>query len=254
MLKTIWFFKFCFTATTLINLPFANIISIAKAKPACFSKNIYQRSDRKCAPNTNRLFSIYSKPPTPKKIATRNTVKPLREWNKDINLKTKNNSPAHINAPTAISPDEFPNMTFITNGTDQHAITILSTVKLALAAPQNPLPTPSLAALHIRCIDNKTSVLFEFPSIKMSNSKASTEILYSTDNGAEQLLSLSLSKADSILGLWKGKQAVPFTNKVLEKKSLKISIWNAERTEFSYTFDVENLSHAIRNLRNACNW
>lgn len=252
MAKATWVLKICFTTTTLISSPILDIANTAKAKPACFSKNIYQSNDRKCAPNNNRLFSIYSKTPALKKIIARKTAKPLREWNKNIN--TTNSKPTYIRVPTAISPDEFPNMTFITNGADQHAITILSTVKLALAASKKPLPSPSLAALHIRCINNKTSVLFEFPSIQISNNKASTEILYSIDNGPDQLLGLSFSKNEAILGLWNGRQAVPFTNKILEKTSLNINVWNSERREFTYTFNIENLGRAIYNLRSACNW
>lgn len=96
--------------------------------------------------------------------------------------------------------------------------------------------------------------MFEFPSTKLASGTASTEILYSIDNGPDNLLGLTLSKGDNILGLWEGKQAVPFTSKILGKNSLRINVWDFKKVEHAFIYDVSNLGNAIHNLRNACNW
>lgn len=227
----------------------------AFAEPACFSKNLYQTKSNKCGSKSKvkngRLFSIYSNS-FPERSENRKTaVKPFNQWNK--NLSPTNYKLISKNRPLIITPDKYPNITLVSNGTDRHAITILSSTKIAMLASKT-LSNPKLSALHIRCINNTTSVMFEFPSTKLKNATSSTEILYSIDNGPDNLLGLTLSQGDNILGLWSGKQAVPFTSKILGKNSLRINVWDAKKVEHTFTYDVSNLGHAIHNLRNACNW
>lgn len=265
------FLKFSIPFCLISNIPLATKNKTAFAKPACFSNNIYQKKSLKCQSknthNKGRLFSIYSTPSTTQKEKTRPTVKAFRQWNKNFSPANFNSKPKldvklnintnKQNQPISLTPDRYPNFTLTSNGADQHAITILSSVKVALASPENKStqpPSPSLAALHLRCIQNTTSVMFEFPTTKLANAKASTEILYSIDNGPDRLLGLSRSKGDNILGLWTGKKAVPFTTKLLGKSSLRINVWDAGRIEYAFEFDVTNLGNAIYNLRNACNW
>lgn len=233
----------------------------AIAKPACFSKNLYQEKSQKCRPNSNlkkgKLFSIYSSTQPVQKRSKQLSVKPFRQWNK--NIRPENDNFLLKNETIISSLDKYSNITLISNGAGQHAITILSSTKIAMAvsksSPTNlPIQSPKLAALHIRCIDDTTSVMFEFPTTKLADNKASTEILYSIDNGPDYLLGLTLSQGDNILGLWVGKRAVPFTSKILGKSSLHINVWDKESTEHTFTFDVSNLGEAIHNLRSACNW
>lgn len=270
------FIKFSIPICFLTNIPLDSIHLTALAKPACFSKNIYQEKSLKCqesfAQKKARLFSIYSNPKREQKQKVKPAVKAFGQWNKNISptfpkakLELKTNIKVkQKNRPLKLTPDKYPNLTLISNAKGQHAITILSSVKVAMATnnshDQNtlhaslPIQNASLAALHIRCIENTTSVMFEFPNTRLANAKASTEILYSIDNGPDRLLGLSRSKGENILGLWSGKKAVPFTSKILGKTSLRINVWDKESVEYKFAFDIKNLGEAIHNLRNACNW
>lgn len=227
----------------------------AIAKPACFSKNIYQTKSNKCGKNTKintgRLFSIYSNSAPSKKQINKANVKPLNQWNKNLNPSV--NKQDFKNRPLNITPEKYPNITHVSNGTNRHAITILSSTNVATLALKN-IPVPKLSAMHIRCIDNTTSLMFEFPSTKLASGTASTEILYSIDKGPDNLLATTLSKSDNILGLWSGKRAVPFASKILGKNSLHINVWDTNKVEHAFTYDISNLGHAIHNLRSACNW
>ncbi|MFK7903265.1 MAG: type VI secretion system-associated protein TagO [Nitratireductor sp.] len=212
--------------------------SKALAKTSCFAKSFYQGNTANCS-KTKSMHSIYSKTPT-------RSVK-----KKGANFAKRNNN----NTIRLLQKKQFPNLMQISGGQLSHAITIQSSAISANAAKVAQLPTS--AALHIRCINNKTSVLFDFPDTMVSakgNTRATAEVLYALDKGKDHLLGLSISNESNILGLWNGNAAVPFTKKLFGKSELKLNAWNPQGVESIYRFNISNLETAIVDLRNACNW
>ena len=110
------------------------------------------------------------------------------------------------------------------------------------------------AVMTVRCIENNTSVIFEFPGYEMSDHKKYSEIIYNTGSDTNSILELSLAEKTSIMGVWRGFRAVPFVRKLIGKQNLDIIATAKNGRDLSASFDISNLSSKISNVRKFCQW
>ena len=106
----------------------------------------------------------------------------------------------------------------------------------------------------IRCLNNTTAVLFEFPGYEMSDVREYSEIVYHTGGESDDILELSIAGNKSVLGLWRGFRAIPFVRKLFDKQSLAILATAKNGTDLEASFDISGIETSITKLRNTCEW
>jgi hypothetical protein len=118
------------------------------------------------------------------------------------------------------------------------------------ADPEKPV------RLMMRCLDDETNILFEFPGRSMSDVREKSELFYSVDGSEPKIVELSLATGDgsSVMGMWHGYRAIGFARTLLGKSTLEMQAWDTENRQFSFSFDISSLEEALRPLRTACRW
>jgi|GEM_PF-6856108 len=154
----------------------------------------------------------------------------------------------------AINKSENSNWTIKTTATDgtRRGSVFLAThsinQKLSDSGPTRP------AKMLIRCLDNKTAVLFEFPGYEMSDYREFSEVVYHTGGKTDEILELSLASDKSVLGVWQGFRAIPFVRKLFEKQKLQILATAKNGTDLEANFNITGIEETISGLRNTCEW
>ncbi len=120
--------------------------------------------------------------------------------------------------------------------------------KLSDNGPSRP------AKMLIRCLNNTTAVLFEFPGYEMSDVREHSEIVYHTGGASDDILELSIAGNKSVLGVWRGFRAIPFVRKLFDKQSLNILATAKNGIDLEASFDITGIESSIIKLRNTCEW
>ncbi|MCP4073316.1 MAG: hypothetical protein GY742_16500 [Hyphomicrobiales bacterium] len=120
--------------------------------------------------------------------------------------------------------------------------------KLSDNGPSRP------AKMLIRCLNNTTAVLFEFPGYEMSDVREHSEIVYHTGGESDEILELSIAGNKSVLGVWQGFRAIPFVRKLFDKQSLNILATAKNGIDLEASFDISGIESSITKLRNTCEW
>ncbi len=120
--------------------------------------------------------------------------------------------------------------------------------KLSDTGPARP------AKMLIRCLNNTTAVLFEFPGYEMSDDREYSEIEYHTSGESDDILELSIAGNKSVLGVWRGFRAIPFVRKLFDKQSLDILATAKNGTDLEASFNITGIETSITKLRNTCEW
>lgn len=110
------------------------------------------------------------------------------------------------------------------------------------------------AKMLIRCLNNTTAVLFEFPGYEMSDVREYSEIVYHTGGESDDILELSIAGNKSVLGLWRGFRAIPFVRKLFDKQSLEIMATAKNGTDLEASFNISGIETSITKLRDTCEW
>ena len=110
------------------------------------------------------------------------------------------------------------------------------------------------AKMLIRCMNNTTAVLFEFPGYEMSDVREFSEIVYHTGGESDDILELSMAADKSILGVWKGFRSIPFVRKLFNKQNLNILATAKNGVDITAEFDISGIENSITKLRNSCEW
>ncbi len=114
---------------------------------------------------------------------------------------------------------------------------------------------PTLPAkMLIRCLNNRTAVLFEFPGYEMSDFREFSEVVYHTGGETEDILELSLASNKSILGVWQGFRAIPLVRKLFAKQKLQILATAKNGTGLEANFNISGLEKSVGRLRKTCEW
>ena len=195
-----------------------------------FSGNWYQNLGADCSETKTRLFNLFTLSPV-----GRAGIGPLD--NSLIQQETFEQNWNNIPAPFGDK--------------NQAAISIFSDLN---DNSGGLLDLKKTATFHVKCVQNNTSVLFEFAGRQMSDADEKSKMLYSVDGGAERILEMSLSKDHSIMGVWRGFRAVPFVRQLLDAKQLPTKISTATGEQLSNDFDIVDFKEAIREVQQTCNW
>lgn len=110
------------------------------------------------------------------------------------------------------------------------------------------------AALVFRCVNNNTSIAFDFGDNFMSDIGDYGTISISIDDLPARRLSFSASENRRELGINLGVNAIPLINSLLNRDTLQISATPLYGDPFEVNFEIAGLREAISPLRQACRW
>ena len=108
----------------------------------------------------------------------------------------------------------------------------------------------------MRCMDDETNLLFQFPGRRMSDVREKSELFYSLDGSVQKIVELSLATGGdgSVMGIWHGYRAIGFLTSLKEAQLLEMEAWDRENRHFRFGFDISSLGRVLQPLRRACGW
>lgn len=110
------------------------------------------------------------------------------------------------------------------------------------------------AELTIRCMENKTSVFFQFADHFLADIQGYGDITYRIDSKAARKRSFSESTDNEALGLWSGGGAIPFAKELFGGETMFVRAVPFNESPIDAEFNIEGLANAIGPLRKACGW
>ena len=193
----------------------------AVSSVACENSQINFYGKSKCLPDSSGFFNLYSQ----KHLSDKDT---------------KKSENSHWTIKTTLTDDtDRPTVLLATNSVND---------KLSNSGPTLP------AKLSIRCLNNTTAVLFEFPGYEMSDIREFSEVVFHTGGETDDILELSLADDKSVLGVWQGFRAIPFVRKLFTKQELQILATAKNGTGLEANFNISGIEKMISKLRKTCEW
>lgn len=115
---------------------------------------------------------------------------------------------------------------------------------------------PQKGKLQIRCLENVTSIRFWIGGNYMSEHGEFGLMTYRIDNADAHKTTGMVTNDNQYIGLPEGIVAIGFVRRLLEAKSLLLSVnpVNRSETPVILTFRIEGLAKAIEPLRQSCSW
>lgn len=107
---------------------------------------------------------------------------------------------------------------------------------------------------HLRCFEDTTSAIFYFNDHFMSSIQNSGRVEYRIDQGEPQTVNMVESTDNEALGLWRGRQAIPWIESLIGAERLIIRATPFNGGTYTATFDIRGLDAAIVPLRETCGW
>ena len=208
-------------ALQIITYSILTLLIYATGSIACENSQINFYGKSKCSSDFSGFFNLYGQ-----KHLT------------DTGLKHPENSNWTIKT-TPAADNNRPTVFLATHSVNQ---------KLSDSGPTGP------AKMLIRCLNNKTTVLFEFPGYEMSDFREFSEIVYHTGGKTDDILELALADDKSVLGVWQGFRAIPFVRKLFEKQKLQILATAKNGASLEANFNISGIEKSISRLRKTCEW
>jgi len=110
------------------------------------------------------------------------------------------------------------------------------------------------ATLTLRCLENKTAVVFQFAGAFMADIQGYGDITYRIDDKKAQTRSFVESTNNESLGLWSGGSSIPFIKALFGAKTLYVRAVPYNENPVEAEFNVAGLDDHIGELRQACRW
>lgn len=103
----------------------------------------------------------------------------------------------------------------------------------------------------IRCRDDTTSTLLVLDTL-VGNEEVSVQ--YRFDDKAAITASWMPSTGGQAIGLWSGRDAIPFIRAAMASKTLSVSVEPKGGSRIDVKFDIGGLEAALKPVRTACKW
>lgn len=110
------------------------------------------------------------------------------------------------------------------------------------------------ATLSIRCMENTTSVFFQFADNFMADISGYGDITYRVDTKKAQKKGFRESTDNGALGLWNGGSSIPFAKSLFGGERLFVRAVPYNESPVEVEFQIRDLETAITPLRKACKW
>lgn len=110
------------------------------------------------------------------------------------------------------------------------------------------------AQLTIRCMENKTAVMFEFADNFLADIQGYGDITYRIDDRKAQKRGFQESTDNGALGLWSGGSSIPFIKSLMTGQTLFVRVVPFNEDPIDTEFNIAGLDKAITPLRKACAW
>ena len=108
--------------------------------------------------------------------------------------------------------------------------------------------------LVLACRENSTDLYIIFGGCYMSDFEGGGRVTYRIDNEPAASVSMRASSNNSALGLWDGRNSIPFIKGLLDKNALVVRASPFAENRVTSEFELGGLNEAIKPLRAACNW
>ena len=109
-------------------------------------------------------------------------------------------------------------------------------------------------SLVMACRENSTDLYIVFGGCYMSDFEGRGRVTYRVDDEPAASVSMRESSNNSALGLWGGRNSIPFIKELLDKNSLVVKASPFSESAVTSEFELGGLNEAIKPLRAACNW
>lgn len=115
--------------------------------------------------------------------------------------------------------------------------------------------TPEPATLHVRCMENRTSVYYRAECHLTSSSyNDNGHITFRLDDTKARTMAFEVSSNNRALGLWSGRKAIPFAKAMFGQNQILMRVTPYGENAHTATFNIAGLKEAIVPLREACHW
>ncbi len=112
----------------------------------------------------------------------------------------------------------------------------------------------SPARVTLRCLENTTSVIITMNDNFLADIQGYGKVEYRIDRGKLNSVRMKESTDNKALGLWKGRQAIPFIKRLIGSQELILRITPYSQSPVIVTFPIEQVENAVQELRQECGW
>ncbi|MDR5857933.1 hypothetical protein FZZ93_02510 [Halomonas eurihalina] len=110
------------------------------------------------------------------------------------------------------------------------------------------------AQLWIRCVENTTSMIFQFADHHMADLNQYGKVTLRIDDQKARTMRLSESTDNKALGLWNGGNSIPVIKRMFGHDTLTVRATPYSQSPITTQFPITGLEDAIQPLREACHW
>ena len=110
------------------------------------------------------------------------------------------------------------------------------------------------ARLVMRCVENTTSLLFNFNDNHMTSHQQYGEVTLRIDDGRAFTRRMNESTNNRTLGLWSGGQSIPVIRDMFGADLLTVRATPFSESPITVQFPISGIEDAVAPLREACNW
>ncbi len=110
------------------------------------------------------------------------------------------------------------------------------------------------AVMHLRCMENTTAFYLWLNDLFLSDIQGFGVIDYRIDDRKASTLRGQTSTDNKAIGLWSGRQAIPFIKEMLGAEQVVFRVTPFNESPVEFTVDISGLEAVITPLREACAW
>lgn len=109
-------------------------------------------------------------------------------------------------------------------------------------------------SIHIACRENSTNIWIYFGECFMSSIQGKGQVTYRLDSEKAATKNFQESNNNMALGLWNGRQAIPFIEKMIGHERLIVRATPFSDSTVTGEYNISGLEEAIKPLQQACGW
>ncbi|GEK71576.1 MULTISPECIES: type VI secretion system-associated protein TagO [Halomonas] len=110
------------------------------------------------------------------------------------------------------------------------------------------------AALWVRCMENKTSMVLQFGGHHMASLNQYGQVTLRIDDQQARTMRMNESTNNKSLGLWNGGSSIPVIRQMFGHDTLTVRATPFSQSPITTQFPITGLEEAIEPLREACHW
>lgn len=114
--------------------------------------------------------------------------------------------------------------------------------------------TAGYVNLHIRCLENTTSIYFAGDCHLTSGHGGYGRVDVRVDERKPTTVSMDESTDNQALGLWRGGSAIPFIKRIISAEKLLLRFTPFGMSPVTAEFNIHGLEAEIGQLRKQCSW